>query len=67
MTLITTNCTQSSHRLKKVQGKKKRDTEKAEAAKMIEEAVGETDDEVKAKEEPSTGNLLTDRDEDVIF
>ena len=67
MTLITTNCTQSSHRLKKVQGKKKRDTEKADAAKMMEEAVGETDDEVKAKEEPSTGDLLTDRDEDVIF
>ena len=67
MTLITTNCTQSSHRLKKVQGKKKRDTEKAEAAKMIEEAVGETDGQVKAKEEPSTGDLLTDRDEDVIF
>jgi len=58
-------------RLKKVQGKKKRDAEKAEAAKRIaEDAAGETG-EVEVEEAPSTaetmGDLLNDRDEDVIF
>ena len=59
-------------RLKKVQGKKKRDAEKADAAKMIEAGPdGETGVEVKAKEAPlvseQTGNLLNDKDQDVIF
>jgi len=72
MSLITKNRTQYPCRLKKVQGKKKRDAEKAEAAKRIaESAAGEAGDEVKAKEAPSTaetaGDLLNDRDEDVIF
>ena len=74
MTLITTDYTQSPCRLKKVQGKKKRDAEKAEAAKRIAEAegaAGETGDGVKTREDPSTaettGDLLNDRDEDIIF
>jgi V-type H+-transporting ATPase subunit D len=59
-------------RLKKVQGKKKRDAEKAEAAKRIAaDADGEAGDEVKREETPSTaeqaGNLLNAKDEDVIF
>jgi len=55
-------------RLKKVQGKKKRDADRAEAEKKIEEAMdAETNDEVEAKEAPSAGDLLNDRDEDVIF
>ena len=59
-------------RLKKVQGKKKRDAEKAEAAKRLTESVaGETGDEVETTEAPSTaettGDLLNDRDEDIIF
>jgi len=70
--LITGSCTQSPCRLKKVQGKKKRDADKAEAAKKIEESAdGETGDEFKAGEAPSTteqaGNLLNDKDEDIIF
>ena len=70
--MIARNLLNSPHRLKKVQGKKKRDAEKAEAAKKIEEdAAGEAGDEVKAEETPSTtestGDLLNDRDEDVIF
>lgn len=71
-TSITGSCTQSPCRLKKVQGKKKRDADKAEAAKKIEaSADGETGDEFKAGEAPSTteqaGNLLNDKDEDIIF
>ena len=63
---------QTPCRLKKVQGKKKRDADKAEAAKMIEAgAGGETDVEVKTKDAPSTteqaGDLLGGKDEDVIF
>lgn len=63
---------QTPCRLKKVQGKKKREADKAEAARMIEAGPGgETGVEVKTKEAPSTteqaGNLLNDRDEDVIF
>lgn len=59
-------------RLKKVQGKKKRDAEKAEASRTIEAAVGGgTNDKVEVNAAPSTaergGNLLNDRDEDVIF
>jgi len=59
-------------RLKKVQGKKKRDAEKAEAAKKIEaEAAGDSGGEVEASEAPSTtepaSNFLNDKDEDVIF
>lgn len=69
---ITRNCAQSSCRLKKVQGKKKRDAEKAEALKKIEaDAAGETGGETKTTEAPSTtervGDLLNDKDEDVIF
>jgi hypothetical protein len=71
MTLIAKNRTQFPHRLKKVQGKKKRDAEKAETARIEADAAGETGDEVKTKEEPSTtesaGDLLNDRDEDIIF
>lgn len=59
-------------RLKKVQGKKKRDAENAEAARLIKEADEEdTRVEVETKETFSTteqaGNLLNDKDEDVIF
>jgi len=59
-------------RLKKVQGKKKRDAEKAEAVKKIEAgAADEAGDGVKTEEAPSTtesaGDLLNDRDADVIF
>jgi len=59
-------------RLKKVQGKKKRDAEKAEAARLIKEAdEEETRIEVETEETSSTteqaGNLLNDKDEDVIF
>jgi len=58
-------------RLKKVQGKKKRDAGQAEAAKIEAEAAGETGDEVESKEAPSTtesvGDLLNEKDEDVIF
>jgi V-type H+-transporting ATPase subunit D len=59
-------------RLKKVQGKKKRDAEKAEAAKRLEEDAGDgIDTEAEAVEEPPTkeqaGDLLNDKDEDVIF
>ena len=71
-TLITGSCTQSPCRLKKVQGKKKRDAEKAEAEKRIAAgAGGETGDEIKIEEAHSTteqaGNLLNDKDEDIIF
>jgi len=70
--LITRDCTQPPCRLKKVQGKKKRDAEKAEAAKRItESAAGETGGEVETKEALSTaetkGDLLNERDEDIIF
>lgn len=63
---------QTPCRLKKVQGKKKRDAEKAEAARIIEaDANGETGAEVEMKEAPSTTEpavgLLNDKDEDVIF
>jgi len=66
------SCTQSPRRLKKVQGKKKRDADKAEAAKEIEaSADGETGNEFEAEEAPPTaeqaGNLLNDKDEDIIF
>ena len=59
-------------RLKKVQGKKKRDAEKAEAAKMLEAGAGdEIDTEAETMEAPPTkeqaGNLLNDKDEDIIF
>jgi len=59
-------------RLKKVQGKKKRDADKAEAEKMVEGgAGGETDVEDKMEESPSTteqaGDLLNAKDEDIIF
>ena len=72
MTLITRSCTQCPCRLKKVQGKKKRDAEKAEVEKRLAaDATGETDGEVETKEEPSAtervGDLLNDKDEDVIF
>jgi len=57
-------------RLKKVQGKKKRDAEKAEAAKRIG-AASEAADLAKLNEEPSTteptGDLLSDKDQDIIF
>ena len=66
------DCTQCSCRLKKVQGKKKRDADKAEATKRIEAgAAGDTGDEVETKWATSTaksaGDLLNERDEDVIF
>lgn len=72
MTLITKTCTQPLCRLKKVQAKKKRDAEKAEAErKIIEDAAGETGDEAETEEASSTtgptGDLLKDKDEDVIF
>jgi len=59
-------------RLKKVQGKKKRDADKAEAVKKVEASVADgTGDEVESKEAPptteSTGDLLSAKDEDVIF
>lgn len=63
---------QTPLRLKKVQGKKKRDAEKAEAARMIEAGPdGESGVEVKTKEAPSTtvqaDDLLSHKDQDVIF
>ena len=69
---ISAQLSQTFRRLKKVQGKKRRDADKAEAARMIEaEAGGEAGDDVKTKEEPLTrehaGDLLNARDEDVIF
>ena len=72
MTLIRRSCTQCPCRLKKVQGKKKRDAEKAEVEKRLAaDATGETDGEVKTEEAPSAteqvGDLLNDKDEDVIF
>lgn len=69
--LMAETYTEPPCRLKKVQGKKKRDAEKAEATKRIADAAGETDDVTKTKEAPSTteaaGDLLNDRDQDVIF
>jgi len=72
MSLVIESRTQSPCRLKKVQGKKKRDAETAEAAKRTEaEIAGEGGDEVETKEAPPTaepaGNLLNNKDEDVIF
>lgn len=71
MAFITRNRIKSPCRLKKVQGKKKRDAGKAEAARIEAEAAGETKDEPKTTEEPPTtekaGGLLNDKDEDVIF
>jgi len=58
-------------RLKKVQGKKKRDAGKAEAARIEAEAAGENEGESKTMEAPpateQAGGLLNDKDEDVIF
>jgi len=65
-------------RLKKVQGKKKRDAEAAEAKRIAELAVQsiESDpaaeaatlvDEALVEEESDTVNLLSSKDEDVIF
>lgn len=59
-------------RLKKVQGKKKRDAENAEAARLLKESAdGETVSEMETGGSPSTaepaGDLLNDKDEDVIF
>jgi len=58
-------------RLKKVQGKKKRDADKAEAAKIEADADGGIGVEVKMEEAPlareQRGDLLNARDEDVIF
>jgi hypothetical protein len=52
--------------LKKVQGKKKRDAQAADAAKAIQEA--ETADvQPKDEGESATSDLLNDKDEDVIF
>lgn len=60
---------QTTRRLKKVQGKKKRDADKAEAEKMVEG--DEIDVEAKMEEAPSTteqaGDLLNAKDEDIIF
>jgi len=62
-------------RLKKVQGKKKRDAETAEVARRLkataEAAEGDTGDQFKTAGTPFTteqkGDLLYDKDEDVIF
>jgi V-type H+-transporting ATPase subunit D len=59
-------------RLKKVQGKKKRDAEKAEAARLLKASTdGETVSEVEtggaSSETEPAGDLLNDKDEDVIF
>lgn len=59
-------------RLKKVQGKKKRDAENAEAARLLKaSADGETVSEVEtggaSSETEPAGDLLNDKDEDVIF
>lgn len=75
MTLTVKGYTQFLCRLKKVQGKKKRDAEKAEAARKLKESAeaGEADtgDEFGTAGTPlnpeQTGDLLNDKDEDVIF
>lgn len=67
MAFISRNCAEFPCRLKKVQGKKKRDAEKAEAARVEAEAAGETKDEVEAAPTTAQAGLLNDKDEDVIF
>ena len=72
MTLTEKNYTQFLCRLKKVQGKKKRDAETAEAAKRLKAAAeADTGGEFKRAETPpnteQSGDLLNDKDEDVIF
>jgi hypothetical protein len=68
---ISVNMSQTSCRLKKVQGKKKRDADKAEAAKIEADADGGVGVEFKVEEAPlareQPGDLLNARDEDVIF
>jgi V-type H+-transporting ATPase subunit D len=52
-------------RLKKVQGKKKRDAQAADAAKAL---LAEAEEAAPTDEGPSTNaNLLDEKDEDVIF
>ena len=56
------------YRLKKVQGKKKRDAAIAEAdVKKRAAAAGETDVSVLKSEEPKGEDILDTHDEDVIF
>jgi V-type H+-transporting ATPase subunit D len=52
-------------RLKKVQGKKKRDTAAAEIAKQV--ATDTAQDELPVGEDEWGGNLLSSKDDDVIF
>lgn len=57
-------------RLKKVQGKKKRDAEAADAKKLAESANAETvavPTAVDTDETSGGGDLLSSKDEDVIF
>jgi len=71
MSLIIKSSTQSPCRLKKVQGKKKRDAATAEAAKVKAEAADEIGGEIETEGAPPTtkskGDLLNNKDEDVIF
>lgn len=54
-------------RLKKVQGKKKRDAEKADKLKSLQNADAERSPNVVEEGVESGGDLLSNRDEDVIF
>ena len=54
--------------LKKVQGKKKRDADTAEAKRIAEEAEGTAPNPAPPdSSESSAGDLLSSKDEDVIF
>ena len=54
--------------LKKVQGKKKRDAEATEAARKANDEAAEASVPAPADlSEPSAGDLLSSKDEDVIF
>lgn len=60
------NCSCVCFRLKKVQGKKKRDAAVAEALKKVHDEELAAQDEVESDSEP-LGDLLKDKDEDIIF
>lgn len=57
----------TTRRLKKVQGKKKRDAAVVDAARAAIDAAETADEKPKDEGAATTGDMLNDKDEDVIF
>jgi V-type H+-transporting ATPase subunit D len=57
----------TNRRLKKVQGKKKRDAAAADVARAAIDAAETADAQPEDEGGVTTGDLLNDKDEDVIF